>query len=76
MGEHKYNPTAIAAKEGKLPPRAEVRQEIDMERGVYSITATVPREAREEKQEEPKEAWGQIARAFRSIIEAAVRWLT
>ena len=22
MGAHKYNPTAIAAKEGKLPPKA------------------------------------------------------
>ena len=21
MGQHKYNPTAIAAKEGKLPPK-------------------------------------------------------
>ena len=21
MGEHKYNPTAIAAREGKLPPK-------------------------------------------------------
>lgn len=72
MGEHKYNPTAIAAKEGKLLSRAEVREEIDMERGVYSITVTVPRE---EKQEEPKEAWTQIARAFRTLREVAVRWL-
>ena len=76
MGEHKYNPTAIAAREGKLPPRAEVLEEIDMERGVYSITVTVPREAREEKREEPKEAWTQIARAFRTLREEAVRWLT
>ena len=35
MGQHKHNPTAIAAKDGKLPPkpknmsRAEMRREIE-----------------------------------------------
>ncbi len=25
MGQHKYNPTAIAAKEGKIPPKKKSR---------------------------------------------------
>lgn len=26
MGEHKYNPTAIAAKAGKIPPKSAFRK--------------------------------------------------
>ncbi len=28
MGEHKYNPTAIAAKNGEIPPKGELEAEI------------------------------------------------
>lgn len=37
MGQHKYNPTAIAAKEGKIPPKppnitkAEIRRMVNDE---------------------------------------------
>lgn len=32
MGQHKYNPTAIAAKEGKLPPKTPKKSKIEQER--------------------------------------------
>lgn len=58
MGQHKYNPTAIAAKEGKLPPKpkklskresevllmAEVYRKIFTETGIGSVLREVGRE--------------------------------
>lgn len=32
MGHHKYNPTAIAAKEGKLPPKLPKKSKKEQER--------------------------------------------
>lgn len=32
MGEHKYNPTAIAAREGKLPPKKQKMSKRETER--------------------------------------------
>lgn len=32
MGEHKYNPTAIAAREGKLPPKKRKMSKRETER--------------------------------------------
>lgn len=32
MGQHKYNPTAIAAKEGKLPPKQQKKSKAELER--------------------------------------------
>lgn len=58
MGQHKYNPTAIAAKEGKLPPKpkklskrereallmAEVCRKIFTKTGIGSVLREVGRE--------------------------------
>lgn len=35
MGQHKYNPTAIAAKEGKLPPKSPRLTKAEKEKIVY-----------------------------------------
>lgn len=35
MGAHKYNPTAIAAKEGKLPPKPPKKSKRETERELY-----------------------------------------
>ena len=32
MGQHKHNPTAIAAKEGKLPPKQQKKSKAELER--------------------------------------------
>lgn len=37
MGQHKYNPTAQAAKEGKLPPKPEKISKREQERQMYRI---------------------------------------
>lgn len=34
MGQHKHNPTAIAAKEGKLPPKPPRKSKRQMEREI------------------------------------------
>lgn len=55
MGQHKYNPTAIAAKNGELPPKPkmmgkseaerlllrEIRREIERRTGIYSALRRV-----------------------------------
>jgi hypothetical protein len=57
MGQHKTNPTAIAAKNGELPPkkkptgkreqerwlRAQIARKIEEETGVYSVINDVAR---------------------------------
>lgn len=35
MGEHKYNPTAIAAREGKLPPKKKPISKRERDRLIY-----------------------------------------
>jgi hypothetical protein len=35
MGQHKYNKTAILAKEGKLPPKELKKSKREIEREVY-----------------------------------------
>lgn len=37
MGQHKYNPTAQAAKEGKLPPKPEKISKREQERQIYRL---------------------------------------
>ena len=37
MGQHKYNPVAIAAKEGKLPPKARKLSKAESERELMGI---------------------------------------
>lgn len=36
MGQHKHNPTAIAAKEGKLPPKPKKKGKREIEREIYA----------------------------------------
>ena len=36
MGQHKYNPTAIAAKNGELPPKPEKISKREAERLMYA----------------------------------------
>ena len=36
MGEHKYNQTAIAAKEGKLPPKKKKKDKREVDRVLYA----------------------------------------
>ena len=36
MGQHKYNPTAIAAKNGELPPKPEKMSKREAERLLYA----------------------------------------
>ena len=35
MGEHKYNPTAIAAREGKMPPKKQKISKRERARLIY-----------------------------------------
>lgn len=35
MGQHKYNPTAEAAKRGELPPKPKKRSKREAERRIY-----------------------------------------
>ena len=52
MGEHKYNPTAIAARDGKLPPKKKKMSERERERfvcvelhkrlGVAAVVSSTP----------------------------------
>lgn len=37
MGEHKYNPTAIAAKNGELPPKKKKRSKRETEREMQRL---------------------------------------
>lgn len=36
MGQHKHNPTAIAAKNGELPPKPEKLSKREMDRIMYA----------------------------------------
>ena len=36
MGAHKYNPTAIAAKNGELPPKPPKKSKAERERELYA----------------------------------------
>lgn len=36
MGQHKYNPTAIAAKNGELPPKPKKMSKREAERLIYA----------------------------------------
>ena len=36
MGQHKHNPTAIAAKEGKLPPKPKKMSKRERDRWLYA----------------------------------------
>jgi hypothetical protein len=37
MGQHKHNPTAIAAKNGELPPKPPKMTKREKERIIYSV---------------------------------------
>ena len=37
MGQHKYNPVAIAAKNGELPPKPKKMSKREMDRILYSM---------------------------------------
>ena len=41
MGQHKYNPTAQAAKEGKLPPKPEKISKREQERQIYRLIGKI-----------------------------------
>lgn len=36
MGQHKHNPTAIAAKEGKIPPKPKKIGKRELDRQIYA----------------------------------------
>jgi hypothetical protein len=36
VGQHKYNPTAIAAKNGELPPKPKKKSKRQVEREIYT----------------------------------------
>ena len=36
MGQHKHNPTAIAAKEGKIPPKPKRKGKRELDRELYA----------------------------------------
>ena len=42
MGEHKHNPTAIAAKNGKLPPKEKGISKRETERRAHQLMREVP----------------------------------
>ena len=44
MGQHKYNPTAIAAKEGKLPPKPKKPSKRERELHMYNALKNAMRE--------------------------------
>jgi hypothetical protein len=37
MGQHKYNPTAVAAKNGELPPKPKKMSKREQERELYAM---------------------------------------
>lgn len=41
MGQHKYNPTAIAAKKGELPPKPKKMSKRESERLLYAKCAEI-----------------------------------
>lgn len=40
MGQHKHNPTAIAAKNGELPPKPKKMSKRETDRIIYSLVET------------------------------------
>lgn len=44
MGQHKYNPTAIAAKEGRIPPKPPKPSKAERDRAIYEALARAMRE--------------------------------
>lgn len=46
MGQHKYNPTALAAKEGKLPPKPKKMSQSELRGEIMSaFVQKYPKEA-------------------------------
>lgn len=43
MGQHKYNPTAIAAKEGKLPPKPRKKSKRQRDAELYNAVENAMR---------------------------------
>ena len=43
MGQHKYNPTAIAAKNGELPPKPKKPSKRERERDLYNAVENAMR---------------------------------
>ena len=41
MGAHKHNPTAIAAKNGELPPKPKKKSKREVERELYAKCAEI-----------------------------------
>lgn len=41
MGAHKHNPTAIAAKNGELPPKPKKKSKREVERKLYAKCAEI-----------------------------------
>lgn len=37
MGQHKFNPTAIAAKNGELPPKPPKKSKREIDRDIYAM---------------------------------------
>lgn len=62
MGQHKYNPTAVAAKNGELPPKPERPSKREIERDMYRelYNAMVRRVAKAVKKVSEKEDGVQV----------------
>lgn len=43
MGQHKYNPTAIAAKEGRLPPKPQKKSKRQQDIELYNAVENAMR---------------------------------
>lgn len=61
MGQHKTNPTAIAAKEGKIPPKPKRKGKRELDRELYAKCQEIIYrpliEAYEKMQEEDPFKW-------------------
>lgn len=53
MGQHKYNPTAIAAKEGKIPPKEPKPTKTEIERAFREGLDKARRERLTKKEANP-----------------------
>lgn len=53
MGQHKYNPTAIAAKEGRIPPKPPKLSKAEKERAIYEALARAMQERLMKKEPAP-----------------------
>ena len=64
MGQHKYNPTAIAAKEGKIPPKPPKPSKAEKERAIYEAPAKAMQERLMKKEpvsDKISEEYGEVA---------------